>query len=76
MVFFSGKNDNRHQDRLSQMMFGSRRAGKKESDIQSLISNINYMELMEHVDTIMNTYSEFKPVIKKFNPMINRFLKK
>ncbi|RFU68033.1 hypothetical protein D0469_13145 [Peribacillus saganii] len=75
-MLFKDRNEKRHQDRLSQMMFGTRRQMKKESDIQSLIANVDYMELMEHVDTIMKSYSEFKPFINKINPMIGRFLKK
>ena len=40
------------------------------------LSNINFDELMTHVDQLIVSLNELKPMFQKISPMIERFLQK
>lgn len=44
--------------------------------IESLLQNIDIGEVMNHVETLMNSASELKPVFKKITPYMEQFLQK
>ncbi|WP_285767584.1 hypothetical protein [Peribacillus sp. SI8-4] len=75
MDIFNRSNRKTDNDLFSDLMFGTRKA---EADNQEGESSIDYMKLMENVETLMGLYGQYKPVIEKlnFSPMIEKFLKK
>lgn len=40
-----------------------------------ILTNINMEELVKNMDTIMNSASQFKPLLKKVTPLINKWIK-
>jgi hypothetical protein len=69
-----------NNDRFSQLMFGKKAAPKEqeeqEADTENLISDINYEQLMENVDILMNVYEQIKPGLSKLNPLLLKWIKK
>jgi hypothetical protein len=53
-------------------MFGRKNEPEQEE------SQVDYMQLMASVETLMGLYSQYKPTIDKINlsPLIAKFLKK
>ncbi len=45
------------------------------SQINKLLNNINMEELVENIDTLMNTTSQLKPLWKKLTPLVNKWIK-
>lgn len=77
MAFFKAKKKEQKKDRLTQMMFGKKAAPEKEkSDWKNLASNIDYEQLMENVNVLMNAYGKIKPGLSKINPLVTKFIKK
>lgn len=77
-------------DRFSRFMFGERRArrendtAEKTGEIEEIFKNnpngstpdIPYWELIEKIDNIMTTLSNFKPLVQKVTPFIEKFISK
>lgn len=40
------------------------------------LQNVDYMEIMHHFDTLMNSANELKPLFKKVRPVLESFLNK
>lgn len=67
------------EDRLSQFMFGTR----KQPDLppsqpteNQPTQGINFEELMKHVDTLMGSYDQLKPLFQKVTPFVTQFFTK
>lgn len=77
-----GESDDREYDWL----FGRRRPTPiKEEEPPSegihqklgqMLQNIDYMEAMKHVDTLMTSANELKPLLGKVKPLIESFTQK
>jgi hypothetical protein len=69
---FNRNNQGTQDDHFSNLMFGRKAEPEQEE------SKIDYMQLMESVETLMSLYSQYKPAIDKINlnPLIAKFLKK
>ncbi|MDW7615832.1 hypothetical protein SC499_14145 [Peribacillus simplex] len=72
MDIFNHNNRSNQDDHFSNLMFG------RKSEPQQEESNVDYMQLMESVETLMGLYGRYKPAIDKINlnPLIAKFLKK
>lgn len=72
MDIFNYNNRSNQDDHFSNLMFG------RKSEPQQEESNVDYMQLMESVETLMGLYGQYKPAIDKINlnPLIAKFLKK
>jgi hypothetical protein len=40
------------------------------------LQNVDYIEIMHHFDTLMNSANELKPLFKKVRPVLESFLNK
>lgn len=71
MDIFNRNNQGTQDDHFSNLMFGRKAEPEQEE------SKIDYMQLMESVETLMSLYSQYKPAIDKINlnPLIAKFLK-
>lgn len=59
--------------------FGNRnqKAGQHDQNsLEKFLYNIDYVELMKHVDTLMTTAKELKPLIKQIKPYLKSFTRK
>ncbi|MDM5357633.1 hypothetical protein [Peribacillus sp. ACCC06369] len=72
MDIFNRNNQGTQDDHFSNLMFGRKAEPEQEE------SKIDYMQLMESVETLICLYSQYKPAIDKINlnPLIAKFLKK
>ncbi|MED3908972.1 hypothetical protein FQP34_06555 [Peribacillus simplex] len=72
MDIFNRNGERNPDDHFSNLMF-SRKAEPEQEE-----SRVDYMQLMESVETLMGLYSQYKPTIEKINlnPLIAKFLKK
>ncbi|MGZ9816136.1 hypothetical protein ACXM0N_09420 [Peribacillus simplex] len=72
MDIFNRNSERDQDDHFSNLMFG-----RKAEPVQEE-SKVDYMQLMESVETLMGLYSQYKPTIDKINlnPLIAKFLKK
>lgn len=63
-------------DLFSRMMFSNRKEPEteKESIADETTSNIDYIQLMENVDTLISLYEKTKPSLQKFNPLFAQLL--
>ncbi|SFB97546.1 hypothetical protein SAMN05443252_101264 [Bacillus sp. OV322] len=75
MDFFNGNKNLNQSDRFSSIMFPKKEKQVKEEE-PAAPGSIDYMQLMESVDTLMTIYGEFKPALSKLNPLILQTLKK
>jgi hypothetical protein len=77
---FNGNKKSNQSDRFSSIMFPKKERPVKEEPVKEEESaapgSIDYMQLMESVDTLMTIYGEFKPALSKLNPIILQVLKK
>lgn len=65
------------KDPFSRMMFSSRETPQKEPiEPPAPESTIDYMQLMESVDTLMTVYDDLKPSLKKLSPVLITLLTK
>ncbi|WP_100333885.1 hypothetical protein [Bacillus alkalisoli] len=68
-----------NSDPFSRLMFGEREQQpeeKKPLDMTQLnVSNYNYTELFEKVDSIMESVNKLKPLVNELSPLLD-FLKK
>ena len=75
MDIFNRNNRRNQDDPFSKMMFGTgKHEPEKEPDQEG--TQIDYMQLMASVETLVGLYDQFKPAIQKVNPMITKMLKK
>ncbi|MGG0844545.1 hypothetical protein [Peribacillus simplex] len=76
MDIFNRNNQGTQDDHFSNLMFG--RKAEPEAEPEQEESTVDYMQLMESVETLMSLYSQYKPAIDKINlnPLIAKFLKK
>ncbi|MFD0048854.1 hypothetical protein ACFVHQ_05895 [Actinomycetes bacterium NPDC127524] len=75
MDLFNGNKNSNQSDRFSSIMFPKKEKQVKEEE-SAAPGSIDYMQLMESVDTLMTIYGEFKPALSKLNPLILQALKK
>ena len=53
-----------------------RHQGQDKTTITDLLNQIDYTELMHHVDTFMSSTKQLKPLIKKLRPYVEMLLNK
>lgn len=61
--------DTKRHDNLSPQA-----SNKTIHSLGNMLQNVDYIELMQHVDTLMTSASELKPLLKKIKPVIESFL--
>ncbi|GAB6258250.1 MULTISPECIES: hypothetical protein [Bacillaceae] len=73
MDIFNRNRERNTDDHFSNLMFGRKNEPEQEEEAQ-----VDYMQLMASVETLMGLYSQYKPTIDKINlsPLIAKFLKK
>jgi hypothetical protein len=49
--------------------------GEKDAKNATSEEEINYGDLMAHVETLMGAASELKPLFNKFMPLLNKWIK-
>ncbi|KWW16863.1 hypothetical protein AS888_23030 [Peribacillus simplex] len=78
MDIFNRNNHRTEDDHFSNLMFGSRKAEPEKDELKEGESSVDYLKLMQSVETLMGLYGQYKPAIEKLNlsPMIDKFLKK
>ncbi|RAK17031.1 hypothetical protein B0I26_11435 [Anoxybacillus vitaminiphilus] len=80
----NGKNKrNIYNDRFSRLMFGpfpQRQAmtehKKDETHASEPPQQIDYMQLMKDIDTLVSSFEKFKPIVKQMTPLFNLFKNK
>ncbi|TKH06316.1 hypothetical protein FC682_05790 [Peribacillus simplex] len=72
MDIFNRNSERNTGDHFSNLMFGRKNEPEQEE------TQVDYMQLMASVETLMGLYSQYKPTIDKINlsPLIAKFLKK
>ncbi|MES1039501.1 MULTISPECIES: hypothetical protein [Peribacillus] len=71
-IFNRNRERKQPDDHFSNLMFGRKNEPEQEE------TQVDYMQLMASVETMMGLYSQYKPTIDKINlsPLIAKFLKK
>ncbi|WP_071393898.1 hypothetical protein [Bacillus tuaregi] len=46
-----------------------------DNQLQDLLANVNVEELMKNIDMIKSSASQFKPLVSKLGPIINKWIK-
>lgn len=65
------------EDRLTQFMFGSRSTSNDQLERDSeLQSNIDYEQMFVHIDDLMESARNLKPLFKKVFPFVEQIWKK
>jgi hypothetical protein len=74
---------NGYSDRFSRLMFGPfppRQAitehKKDETNFSEPPHQIDFMQLMKDIDTLVSSFEKFKPIIKQITPLFNLFKNK
>lgn len=44
--------------------------------IEQFLQNVDYMKVMHHVDTLMTSTKELKPLLNKLKPVLEHFISK
>lgn len=62
-------------------LFGARelpkaKKAKQDPSILDHLNNVDYIELMHHVDTFMSSTKDLKPLVSKLKPYLESFLHK
>lgn len=71
------KNREHNRDPLAHFLFGPSRRNKDEYEHlpekkeQPSLSELDLVEMMIHVDTLMESFSNLKPLFSKIQPLIN-----
>lgn len=76
MDIFNRNNRRNQDDPFSKMMFGTGKNEPERKEPDQEGTQIDYMQLMASVETLVGLYDQFKPAIQKVNPMITKMLKK
>jgi hypothetical protein len=73
---------NEYNDRFSRLMFGSfpsRQAMTEhktdETNYSDPLHQIDLMQLMQDIDTIVSFFEKFKPIVKQITPLFKLFKK-
>lgn len=67
---------------FDRLMFGPSRSKKpqspepKQEDESNILNQVNLEEIMGHIDALMGSAKELKPMFNKIRPLIDQFLKK
>lgn len=63
-------------DLFSTLMFPKKKDPElqKEFIAEEATSDIDYIQLMENVDTLLSLYEKTKPSLQKFNPLLTKLL--
>ncbi|RSD29389.1 hypothetical protein [Mesobacillus subterraneus] len=73
-------NSSRGNDPLDRFMFGGPRNHEQNPESESTIGNalgqMDYEEVFKHVDTLITSARELKPLIGKVMPFIDQFMDK
>lgn len=72
--FMFGDRSNGHSQH-KEFQGRERPAAKHDHQIHDLLSNIDIDELMKNIDTLMTSTSQFKPLLNKLAPIINKWIK-
>jgi hypothetical protein len=71
---------NEYNDRFSRLMFGpfpSRQAmtehKKDETHFSDPLHQIDFMQLMKDIDTLVSSFEKIKPIVKQLTPLYNLF---
>lgn len=76
---FDGEPDafEQEEDHFSRFMFGSRRYSKEEKIAPEPVQPaIDYGELMIHIDALVESAQNLKPLVQHLYPKVLQFLKK
>ena len=69
-----------NRDRFTDFMFGNRKAHHQSFDQQQDVNPsqnyIDYEQLMFHIDSLIESTKDFKPLLKKFRPFLEQFWNK
>ena len=70
-----------HYRNLDDWLFGKRHHPPVEQNalhaqINQIINNINFVELMENIDQLVSSAQKFKPLYSKISPMFKQIFKK
>lgn len=49
---------------------------KEQQNILRTLENVDYLQLMENIDTLMDSAKKLKPFIQQIQPIMKSFLKK
>ncbi|RLQ97203.1 hypothetical protein [Falsibacillus albus] len=71
-----GQNQQKHPFDI--MVFGQRENNeiqemKQESNMDAVLNGIDIDEMMGHIDSLVDSFSYFKPYFKKMTPLIDIF---
>lgn len=69
------RNDLGREDRINNFMFGTRSGmdqGRHPEALETKQSTIDYEELMIHIDTLMESTKDLKPLFQKMYPLIGK----
>ncbi|KMY49084.1 hypothetical protein ACIQD3_06700 [Peribacillus loiseleuriae] len=63
-------------DLFTTLMFPKRKEPELQEEFKTdeTTSNIDYIQLMENVDTLLSLYEKTKPSLQKFNPLFAHLL--
>ncbi|KAB2337205.1 hypothetical protein F7731_06170 [Cytobacillus depressus] len=84
-VDYENLNERYHRNRFDDLMFGERphhSSRGRTSDIpladhlNHIINNIDFMELMDNIDTLVSSAKQLKPLYSKVTPFFTQFLNK
>jgi hypothetical protein len=72
--------ERRHEDRFTDFMFGQRRGHHQRIEPQQEINPnqnyIDYEQLMFHIDSLIESTKNLKPLFQKFQPYVEQIWKK
>jgi hypothetical protein len=73
-------NEAAEENQFDLLMFGPGRKEKRQPEEevprQGDFNQINLEEVMGHIDTLVDSARQLKPVFSKIRPLLNQFLKK
>ncbi|WP_108670059.1 hypothetical protein [Peribacillus acanthi] len=72
-MFYNPKRPMRSNSKMNQLMFGTKRQIEPPPTKQE---GVDLEQLMVHADTLMQAFSQIKPTIQKFKPLMEGLLKK
>jgi hypothetical protein len=79
------ENNNKHKvneynDRFSRLMFGpfpprQTMSDKNETSYSEPSQEIDFMQLMKDIDTLVSSFEKLKPIVKQISPLFDLFKK-
>jgi hypothetical protein len=68
------------EDPFNRFMFGTRKRMdepvEKEKVGDSFLEKVNLEELLDHVDLLMSSAKQLKPLVRKLSPFVQQFINK